>query len=123
MGKTTVAEPEILVETPRIDDQCVSFPFSHRTTVIERVIIVAAHLAGMSASVSIDDPEIVVTTADQHENPLPRAIFHELNAVGELELARSAGRLAIQKHRIVLQETALALEVERTRPRLQRCHF
>ena len=46
MGQAAVGEPEVLVEPPGIDDQAVALPFSHRSAVIERVIVVAADLPG-----------------------------------------------------------------------------
>ena len=61
----------------------------------------------MAAAVEVNDAVIVVSAANQHENPLPVTIFHELHAVGELELPGSAGRFAVDERRVVLQKPLL----------------
>src|SRR4026207_2416872 len=117
MRQTAVGEPEVLVESAGIDHQGVTFPFSHSAAVIERVIVIAAHLTLLSAPVHLDDPVVAVAAADQDENPLTLAIFDELHAVGQLELTDSPWRLAVEVRRVVLQESALTRGVQRQRPR------
>src|SRR5262245_12483904 len=70
VGKASVGEPEVLVESPRVDDQRLTLPFSHSAAVIQRVVIVTAHLTGMGAPVQVDDAVVAVSAANQDENPL-----------------------------------------------------
>ena len=55
----------------------------------------------------IEDAVVAVAAADQHEHALPLAVLDELHAVALLELPRAAWRLAVQEHRVVLQEPPL----------------
>ena len=123
MRQTAVGEPEVLVEPPGVDLQHIACPFSHRTAVIERIIVIAADLAGMAAAVEVDDAVIGVSPANQHENALPFTVFDELDAVRQLKLAWSARRFAVQIRRIVLQKPALAVPIQGERPRLHRRHL
>src|SRR5688572_10143766 len=59
-----VGEPEVLVETPRVHDERIALPFSHRSAVIQWVVIVAANLPDMSAAVEVNDAEVVVPAPD-----------------------------------------------------------
>src|SRR5262245_18070598 len=93
--KTAVGEPEVLVEPPGVDLQHLAYPFSHRTAVIERVVVIAPDLARMTPAVEVDDTEIAGSPANQHENTLPFTVFDELDPVGQLQLAWPAGRFAI----------------------------
>src|SRR5688572_21040853 len=96
MRKTAVREPEVLVETSRVNDQRVPLPFCHRTPIIQGIVVIAADLAGMSPAIEVDDTKIAVAAADQHKNALALAIFHELHPIGKLELTRATRRLAVQ---------------------------
>src|SRR5262245_56339183 len=55
-----VREPEILVESGRLDDERVAFPSAAAAAVVERVVVVAADLAAILAAVEVDDSIVVV---------------------------------------------------------------
>ena len=90
--------------------------------VVERIVVVALHLALLIAAVHIDDAVVVVAAADQHEDPLARRVLDELHAVRRLKLAHGAGILAVQEARVVGEMPLLAVLVEAERPRLERRH-
>src|SRR5438045_749951 len=117
MGQAAVGEPEVLVEPPRIGHQRVTLPFSDGSPVIQRVVVVSADLALMATAVKEDDPVVGVPTPQQHKNALAFAIFYKLHTFGQLELARTPWRLAVDVGRVVSQEPLLPLAVERQSPR------
>ena len=71
MGKTSVAEPEILVEIFRIDNQSVSFPFADCTAIVKGVTEIWLRGVALIAPVSIDKSPIVIPTPDENPDSLP----------------------------------------------------
>src|SRR5262249_41043412 len=108
MRKPTIGEPKLLVEAFRVDHERIAFPFTHRTSVVERIVCIAANLPLLRPPVSIDNPVISISTTDEHENPFAIPVFTELNAIRQLELSGTTGRHAVQKHRVVFEEVALS---------------
>src|SRR4051812_10741134 len=99
MRQTAVAEPEFLVETFGVDDESVAFPLPYRSTIIERVIGIAAELTLLLPAIGIDDPVIAVATPDENKYPFTVAVFCKLDAVRQLILTRAARRHAKHVHR------------------------
>ena len=88
---------------------------SQRPTAVaieERVVVVALKLADVLAAVGVDDAAVAVAAAQQDEHALEVGLLDELESVDLLELARAAGRLTGQEHRIALQERALPQLIE-----------
>jgi hypothetical protein len=106
--KTPVGEPEFLIETLGVYNECVTLPLGNSASVVERIIRVAAQLPNLLAAIEVDQPPIVVDATDKHENPLMIFILNELDAVGFLELPRSAGRQAIKVLRVIGKSIPLA---------------
>ena len=120
MRKAAVAEPEFFVEPRRIDDEGVAFPSPSRVPVIQGIVVVAAQLARLGASVGVDEMPIVIAAAGHDENPAEGLVFQKLIPVRHLKLPHRARRDALEKDRIAIQEIALPELVERARPRLER---
>src|SRR5262245_41321066 len=114
--KPAVREPEPLVEALRIDDQRVGLPAADGAAEIQWIVGVALHLSLLLAAVGVDEAPVPVATAHHHEDPLPIALLQELHAEAILELAWTAGRQAIQEHRIVFEERPLTVDVQIARP-------
>ena len=62
----------------------------------------------------------MIAAAGHDEDPPEGLVFQKLIPVGHLKLPHRARRLAGQKHRIAVEEIALAELVERSRPGLER---
>jgi len=123
MRKPAVAEPKLLVEALRIDNEGLPFPLADGPSVIEWIIRIAAKLALLLSAVGVDDPIIAIPAADKNEDPLAIAVFIELNAVGQLVLSWTSGRHAVQIHGIIFQEIALSQFIKIASPFLEWRHF
>src|SRR5258706_12514057 len=88
--QAAVREPEIFVEAARVNRERVAIPLANRAAIEQRVLVVSTDLALVAAAVGVDDAVVVVAAADQAEDPLPAAIFDELKAGRQLELAWAA---------------------------------
>src|SRR5262245_58187986 len=106
--KSPVTEPELFVKALGIDNERLPFPLSDRPAVVKRVIVIAAQLAFLSATIRIDDPVIAISAADEHKDALAVAVFIELDSIRQLVLPGAARRHAIQVQGIVLQQIALS---------------
>src|SRR5436190_2705554 len=115
-----VREPEVLVEAGRAHDERVAFPVRDRAAVVERVVVVALHLALLIAAIHVDDAVVAIAAADQNEDALARRILNELHTVRRLELPHGARVLAVQEARVVGEMALLAVLVKTERPRLKR---
>ena len=95
MRKAAVGKPKLFIETFRIDDQRIFFPFSNRTAVIQRIVGITPKLALLGAAIRIDNSIVVIAAADEDKDALAIMILNKLHPIGKLELARSTGRHAI----------------------------
>src|SRR5690606_20005250 len=101
----------------------VALPLADLPSVVQEVAVVELEAAVERAAVGVDQVPVVVAAAGYEEDALERAILQELEAVGLLVLARSAGRLAAYEGGIEAQVVALAELVELQCPVLQRRHL
>src|SRR5436305_8430390 len=108
MGKAAVAEPKLLVETFRVDDERFAFPFADGTSVVKGIIRIASNLAFLLPSIGVDDSIVAITAADKHEDPFAIPVFIELQPIRQLVLTRTARRHTVQVHRIVFEKISLA---------------
>ena len=72
-------------------------------------------------AIKMDQPPVGIAAAHEHRDTLVSGLFEKRDAVRVLEHARSAGRNAVEKQGILLQEILLAHDVQITRPILERC--
>src|SRR5262245_27427667 len=117
--ETAVAEPEPFIETLRVDDQHVPFPFASRVTVVQWIVTIALKRANLRPSVGVDEMPVMVAASGHDKNSPEFFFFEELYSEGQLKLPHRSRRKAREKHRIIFHEIALPVHVEVAGPLLK----
>src|SRR5436853_7290632 len=120
MREPSVAEPEILIEVFRIDNQGVSFPLADSAAIVKGVAKILLSGVRLIAAVGKDKSPMVIAAADENPDSLPVWLLDELDAVTQLKLSGAAWRFAEKKHRVVLQKIALPQLKQVASPALKR---
>src|SRR5262245_42102207 len=119
MGQTAVAEPELFIQASRVDHERVALPLADGISIKERIVGIPTAGTLLFAPIGVDKVPVVITPAIHDEDALERFVFDELYAERHLKLTHGAGRIAVQKHRVVLQESPLSQHVKVARPGLE----
>src|SRR5262245_12910437 len=90
--KSSVCEPEFLIEVLRVDDVHIAFPMAQPAPVISWEVFVVFF---QRTSVVINHAPIVIAAPDKYDDALLLAIFQKLNPIRKLKLPRAAGRHAV----------------------------
>ncbi len=110
MGQPAVREPEPVVEALRIDHEGILFPAAHGMAKVERILGISFWETGLRPPVQIDESPVLITRAHHDPDALPVPLFQELHTVRNVIDPRSPLRLAVEEHRILLQEVPLAID-------------
>ena len=121
VGKTSVAEPELLVQSSGIDDERISFPMTAGISVVQRIGVIAANVALLRPSVGIYKVPLVVAAPGHYKNPSEGLVFQKLISIRHLKLAQRSGRLAGDEHWIIFKEIPLPILIKVARPFLEWC--
>src|SRR5262249_12825537 len=96
MGQPAVGNPELFVKCLRVDNQCVSLPAASGVAIVQRVVRIAASVAGLRAAMRINEVPDVVPAALSYKNSSEVFVLVKLNSVRHLKLTYCARRFAVK---------------------------
>src|SRR5215467_11430238 len=73
--KTSIAEPELFVQSFCIDDERVPFPTTSRVAVIKRIGVVAAKIALLRSSICVYEMPVMIAAPGHYKNSSESLLF------------------------------------------------